>query len=427
MLNPSEALLQFIWQHKLFNQHPLICKSGNALEIIKQGELNKNSGPDFFNAQIKINGLLLAGNIELHVKTSDWLKHGHQNDMAYNTIILHAVFEHDVELEQNTLHHVEVLELKNFISQETLKHYDSLFSSKTKIACQNQLHRVNDFKFISWIDRMAIERLEYKTERIESYFQTYKGDFTQTFYTLLLRNFGFGVNAEPFELLAKHLPFAILFKHANNLIQVESLLLGMAGLLDNSFDSKYLKLIQNEFDFLKNKYHLLPLKKELFKFSKMRPANFPTVRLAQLAAIVHFKPQIFTQPQNYMRVAELRADLSISLSEYWQYHFTLDSESTNKELTLGKNSIDNILMNTFAPFYFFYSKKTNHHHYHEMAFRLLESAAFELNTKTKLFSTKQALLKSGISSQALLNLFDNYCVKKRCLNCAVAAELLKPI
>lgn len=426
MLNPSEALLQFIWQNKLFQQHSLSCKSGNALEIIKHGELNKNSGPDFFNAQIKVNGLLLVGNIELHVKTSDWLKHGHQNDKAYNTIILHAVFEHDVELEQNTMHRVEVLELKHLISEETLRHYELLFTSKAKIACQNQIQRLNDLKFISWLDRMAIERMEYKTERIETYFQIYKGDFTQTFYTLLLRNFGFGVNAEPFELLAKHLPFTTLFKHANNLTQVEALLLGMAGLLDNTFDSKYMKLIQNEFDFLKNKYHLVPLKKELFKFSRMRPANFPTVRLAQLAALVHSKCELFTQPHQYTTTSELHADLTISLSDYWQHHFTPEGNGTHKELTLGKNSIDNIIINTFAPFYFFYSKKTTHFKYQDLAFELLESTTFELNTKTKLFASKQQLLKTGASSQAVIQLYDNYCSKKRCLNCGIAAELLKP-
>ena len=277
MLEFKEDLLQFIWRYKLLKPVPLITVSGKEISILKAGELNRDSGPDFFNAQIKINDIILAGNVEIHLKTSDWLKHGHGEDKNYDTIILHAVYENDITLKQNSDHNVEVLELRKHIDTATILNYQNLFSNRDTLPCSKHLAKVDDLKLISWLERMTIERMEEKVSRLQVWFDLSKGDYTQTFYISLLRNFGFKINSEPFELLAKQLPVQLLLKHADNLLQLEALLLGTSGLLENQFQNKYIQTLQNEFEYLRSKYGLCPIQTEIFKFSKLRPANFPTL------------------------------------------------------------------------------------------------------------------------------------------------------
>jgi len=421
----NEDLLQFLWQYKILKPLPFVTASGKEIVVLKNGELNKDSGPDFFNAQIRIGEIVLVGNIEIHIKTSDWLKHKHQQDKNYDNIILHVVYENDEELLQNKNNNVEVLELKNLISEKAIFTYNQLVESKTKIPCHNQLANVNDFKFISWLERMTIERLEGKVNVIEDYFKLVNGDYTQTFYFMLLRNFGFKVNSLPFELLAKNLPITILLKHADNLLQLEALLLGTSGLLENQFEDKYIQQLQNEFDYLKNKYRIIPLNKEIFKFSKLRPANFPTIRLAQFARLINSKPGLFIAPYDFSNYEEIVLALKINLDGYWKNHYTMDGNATSKDLTLGLVSIENLIINTFAPFYFFYSKKTGKQELGDLAIELLTKCDFEQNAKTKLFLEKKDVLKSAADSQATINLYDNYCNKKNCLKCGVASFLLK--
>ncbi len=421
----NEDLLQFLWQHKLLLPLPLITTTGKEIFIVKNGELNKDSGPDFFNAQIRIGEIVLVGNIEIHIKTSDWLKHKHQQDKNYDNIILHVVYEHDVDLSQNQNNNVEVLELKHLIAENTITTYSKLSTSKEKIPCGNQIATVNDLKFVSWLERMTIERLEGKVKLIENYFKSVNGDYTQTFYFMLLRNFGFKVNSLPFELLSKNLSITTLLKHSDNLLQLEALLLGTSGLLEDQFEDKYILQLQNEFDYLKNKYRIIPLNKEIFKFSKLRPANFPTIRLAQFASLINSKPGLFIAPYDFSNYEEIVSALKINLDGYWKNHYNMDGNVTSNDLTLGLTSIENLIINTFAPFYFFYSKRTGKDEMGDLAIELLNKCDFEQNIKTKLFLDKKAVLKTAADSQATINLFDNYCAKKACLKCGVAASLLK--
>ncbi len=421
----KEDLLQLIWQNKLYKPVPLITKSGIEIQILKPGDLNKDSGPDFFNAKIRIDNLILAGNIEIHIKTSDWLKHRHQINKAYDNIILHIVYEHDKEIEQNTKNKVEILELKSLITEKTLNKYRKLVFTKEKLPCQGQLKTITDLKFLSWIDRMAIERLEIKTKRIQNLFNSYHHDYTQTFFTILIRNFGFKVNAVPFELIAKQLSVHFLLKHADNLLQLEALLLGISGLLDAQSKNKYIQSLQNEFEFLKDKYNLIPLNHTIFKFSKLRPANFPNIRLVQLAKLIYINSDLLIAPQKLKSYNQIKKALQINLSGYWLNHYNLNSDPVKKELGFGKESIENIIINTFAPFYFFYSKKLSKPEFGISAIELLNNCSFEINSKTKLYSDKKNILKTASDSQALINLYDEYCSKKKCLNCAIACELLK--
>ena len=422
----KEDFLQFIWQHKLLLPKPTITVSGKEIRILKVGELNSNSGPDFFNAQIKINQLILAGNIEIHLKTSDWLKHGHDKDKTYNNIILHVVYSHDIELQQNTEHQVEVLELKNLIDEASIVKYKQLFSTKQSLSCNKQLPQVSDLQFLAWLDRMVVERLEEKVKRLSHWFELSKGDYQYSFYVALVRNFGFNVNADAFELLAKQLPLAILLKHADNLLQLESLLLGTAGMLENQFEEAYLLKLQNEFEFLKNKYQIIPLPKELFKFSRMRPANFPNLRLAQLAAFMHRSADLFFKPYQFTAYQNLSQQLNTPLSGYWKNHYSFNGKLLQKDINLGKNAIDNLLMNTFAPFLFFYGRKSGNEDYLEKALLILQNCAFEKNKITKLYGSKISVFKDASQSQGLINLYHNYCKTKQCLRCGVAASILKP-
>lgn len=425
MLNFNEDLLQFIWQYKLLKPLPLVSILNKPITILKYGDLNKDAGPDFFNAQIKIDDIILAGNIEIHLKSSNWLKHKHQTNKNYDNIILHVVYEYDVEIPQNTNNNVEVIELKNLIDAKTVINYTHLIESKVNLPCANQLHLVNEIQFTSWLQRMAIERLEIKTKRIYDLFNEYNGNYSQTFYTILLSNFGFKVNSLPFELLAKHLPLSILLKHADNLVHLEALLLGCAGFLDNQFEDKYINQLQNEFEYLKTKYTLTPLNRGIFKFNKMRPANFPTVRLIQFALLIHQQSIFLLNPQNYTQLKDIKLCLELKPTHYFKNHYQLDGNEIEKQISFGNSSKENIVINTLAPFFFFYAKKLMQPNYSDIAIDLLMQCDFEKNQKTKLFITKKQQLQNAADSQALINLYDNYCIKKQCLKCGIGASILK--
>jgi hypothetical protein len=422
----NEDLLQFIWQHKLLQPLPFYTVSGKPIEIVKFGELNSNSGPDFFNARIKIDNVVLAGNIEIHVNTSDWLKHNHTNNKSYDNLILHVVYEHDKNIQQNETYSVEVLELKNLIDDATIYNYEQIMLSTLKLPCGEQLNAVSDEVFSNWLQRLAVERLEQKMQSIKNLFEYFRGDYSQTFYTLLLRNFGFKINAEPFELLAKHLPLSILLKHNDSLFQTQALLFGVAGFLDDQFKEPDIIKLQNEFEYLKNKYKLIQLNKHIFKLSKMRPANFPGVRLAQVATLLCSSAELFMKPFSFKKNIEIKQKMQIKLSGYWRNHYTLHGEQSMEDLNLGSTSIENCIINTFAPFYIFYGKQIFDESYTEMALDFLAGCKPEVNSKTKYFVEKRNIISSANFSQGVIQLYNNYCSHKKCLKCAVAASLLKP-
>lgn len=425
MFDFNEDLLQYIWENKLLLPGPYRTVSGKIVHIVDYGKRNVNSGPDFYNALIRINNIELAGNIELHLKTGDWLKHNHQHDAAYDHIILHAVYEHNLELPQNVKHNVEVLELKTYIKQSTLERYKGIKTSTSELPCGKQLDRVGDIYCSSWFIRMAAERMEEKVEHVQALHIHFRGDFTQTFFTLLLRSFGFGTNALPFELLAKHLPIHLLLKHADNLLQLEALLLGSAGFLDTEYTDAYVRKLQNEFAFLSRKYGLIPLKNEIFKTSRMRPSNFPVLRLAQVAKLVFQAKGFILAPQLYKHIHEIHAALQLTSSDYWQMHYALDGSIAEHSAVLGKQSREVVIINALAPFLFFYGQKLHKPEYKQRALQLWEECSAENNLKVRLFAAKRHLIKNAADSQAALHLATNYCSKKKCLQCGIGRALLK--
>lgn len=419
-----EELLHFIWNFKLFKPQPLLSVTGASIKIFHPGELNKDAGPDFFNAKIEVEGLTLVGNIEIHVNSSDWIKHGHEKDKSYDNIILHVVYNHDKVIPQNAKHNVEVLELKNYLDEDLLKKYNALVTSNYDLPCSKQIKDVEPLKLENWLQRMLIERLEYKTNYIRHIFGASQNDFSSTLYWMLARNFGFKVNAEPFELLAKHLPLNILLKHSSNLFQLEALLYGSAGFLSKSYKAKYLQQLQNEYEFLKGKYKLKELDASIWKFLRLRPANFPTVRLWQFAMVIHKCPELFSLPENYNSIETLNRAISFPHTGYFSDHYKLDGPSVSKIKGIGKSSTENIILNTVAPFLFFYGQQTGQQKYIDAAVECYEKLPFEDNVKTRRFTKAGLKFKNAAESQAIIQLFDNYCKNIRCLNCGVASHLL---
>jgi hypothetical protein len=424
MLKFREDLLQFIWKNRLLKPGPLLSKGGKTIEVLQIGEHNKNAGPDFFNSQVRVDGVHLAGNVELHIRTSDWLRHFHQHDKSYDKLILHVVYEHDVELEQNTTHGVEVLEVKDLLPEETLQYYERLIESQEQLPCKAHLKNIPEGIFEDWIKVMSSARLEELVERIRKVFTGCGNDYVQTFYSLLLRNFGFKVNSVPFELLSRALPFQLLLKHRDQLLQVEALLLGMSGLLEEQAGEPYIRKLQNEFEYLKAKYHLIPLESRIFKFSQSRPANFPTLRLAQFAQLIHHHPSTLVSPQQFSSFEEIKKGLQIATEGYWEVHYPIGGDAAGKALRLGGQSIQNLIINSFAPFLFFYGKQLRQEKYCEFARELLKHCRKEENYKTRLYDARRPQLKDASHSQGLIHLYDQYCSQKKCLHCGIGAAIL---
>ncbi len=421
----NEALLQTIWKYKLVGQSQFIGTKNEAIEIISIGEHNQDSGPDFFNSKINVDGVVLAGNVEIHIKTSDWLKHKHQQNKVYDNLILHVVFEHDVELEQNRLHNVSVIELKSYIKPSLLQQYQAIEFSKQPIACGKSITSFPEFEWNMWLERLAITRIEAKTETIFNLFEHYQHHYEDTLFVLLCRNFGFKINNDAFELLGKSLPYSILKKYADNINQLESLLFGVAGFLEDTFTDTFPKILQNEFEFLKQKHQLVALQKEQWKFSKTRPVNFPTIRLSQLASIIHKQKSLYHLLETKASLVVLKDFFSAETSAYWQTHFKFDSLSDNSIKNLGDSAFHSIVINTIVPFLVFIGKQTTNDSYTDYALDLLTQLPPEENSKTNYYKALGIKTTNALQSQAQIHLYDHFCAPKSCLQCNVAKFLLK--
>ncbi len=421
----TEALLHTIWKYKLLGQSEFTGIKNERIKVITIGEHNQDSGPDFFNSKISINELVLAGNVELHIKTSDWLKHKHQKDKAYNNLVLHVVYEHDTELEQNEEFNVSVLELKSYIKPSLLQQYNDIEYSKQTIPCGKSIATVPSVIWKSWLDRLVIARLEHKADYIEHLFKHTHQNYEETLYLLLCRNFGFKINNEAFELLAKSLPYSIVRMYADNELRVEALLYGVAGFLDDLFEDGYPKLLQNEFELLKNKHQLISLKKESWKFSKTRPVNFPTIRISQLAHLFLKSRSLYHLLETQPDTATLRQFFDIDTHPYWRTHYTFDNEIEESSKPLGDVAFNSIIINTVVPFLFFTSKNSFNEAVTQYALGLLIQLNPEANTKIKAYVKLGIKPENALESQAQIQLYDSFCSGKACLHCNVGQHLLK--
>lgn len=416
----DEKFLYHIWKFKLFNTLNLKTTTDEVIEILKPGNLQPDSGPDFFNAQIKINKTLWAGNIEIDMYGSDWVKHKHHKDAAYHKIILHVVYEVDKPI----VHNLPVLELKNYIPDSVLKNYEELKNESSSFPCHKEIAKVESIVINSWLERVLTERLEKKTSEINNALQLNKNNWEETFYHFLAKNFGFKTNAIPFELLAKSIPLVAFAKHKNSLLSIEAMLFGSAGMLDINCNDEYFLLLKKEYHFLRGKFNLISIDKSLWKFLRLRPANFPTIRISQFAALLHNSTHLFSKILEIKKPNDLHELLNISASAYWNNHYTFGKESGNSVKDLGANAINLIVINTVVAFLFLYGKTHYNMHYINRAFSFLETLSSEKNIITKKYTSADLQISNAWRSQAVIELYKNYCSSKKCLDCAIGLKIL---
>ena len=416
----TERLLQYIWQFQYFNKTSLQTVEGETVEIVYQGSYNTNQGPDFFEAKLKIGNTLLIGNVELHCKTSEWNTHKHSADKNYANVIAHIVWENDCTLSNN----LPTIILQDRVSKILLKKYQKLLNTSSFIPCENSISTVPEITWLSWKERLLIERLEQKSTIVNEYLSKNNYHWEETFWWMIAKNFGIKVNSEAFEKIAQSIPITVLAKHKNQLHQIEALLFGQAGLLDKDFEEDYPILLRKEYQFYKSKYNLQSTNANLF-FLRMRPANFPTVRLAQLAMLIVHSVHLFSKIKEIEEVENVKKLLNVTANDYWHYHYNFDELSTYKIKNVGVQMINNLIINTVIPILFAYGHYTKEHNFKDKALRWLTQLTAEKNSRINGFLALQITIKNAFDSQALLQLKNEYCSKKRCLECAVGNKLLK--
>ncbi|HTO14902.1 MAG TPA: DUF2851 family protein [Edaphocola sp.] len=421
MLN--EEIFQFIWQFALFQSTNLRLKDGNSVQVLNRGNKNFNSGPDFLNAKIQIGQTIWAGNVELHLKSSDWIKHGHDSDPAYQNIILHVVYEDD--LVQQSLGNFPVLELKPYISSNLFENYRSLMESIPKLACFRQVSKVPDIIKDLWLQRMLTEKWEQKFEIWSHILQKSQNNWSHLFYLVLAKAMGGKVNGEAMQTLAEHTPLKILAKHKDNLSHIESILLGQAGLIPLNPQDPYEIELKVHYAFFREKYKLEAIDARLWKFLRMRPANFPTLRIAQLARLVFEKEHLFSKVLQMEHPAAMFNEFNIGASEYWQHHYVFQKKSSKSIKNIGATLQQNIWINVVAPLQYFYGKEMANQKLQFSATNLLELCPPEKNSIIKTWNESGIFAKNAAETQALIHLYNNYCSSKKCLNCSIGHWILK--
>lgn len=419
----QENFLHTVWRYSLYRPEQLQTTEGEPVTILNKGTYNTNSGPDFLEAKIKVGDTTLVGHVELHVKSSDWGKHAHDGDDAYNNVILHVVYEDDGG---RTASNIPVLCIKQNIPESVLAQYHRLIQNNDKLPCAASLGKVRDITKESWLSRLLAERWEQKLAGWQDVLDSSQGDWRTLLYQRLAANFGFKVNADAFHQLALSLPLNILAKHGNNLLQIEALLFGQAGMLYNEFTDAYPKTLQKEYQFLQKKYNLQPIKVVQWKFMRMRPANFPTIRIAQFAALIYNSVHLFSQIIEKSKSKEIEALFDVAASDYWDNHYRFDEESKAKcKKKLGASSIQNIIINTVAPIKFLYASQQTTEKLQDEALTLIDHMPAENNRIIDIWDAHQWSPVNAAQSQAQIQLYNNYCAQKRCTDCAIGLSVLK--
>ncbi len=421
----QEKILYFVWKYKLYATKQLMSSEGQVIEVVHTGMQNFDAGPDFTNAQIKIDNTLWAGNVEMHIKASDWNKHGHQKNKAYNNVILHVVLIDDETVYNENGEKIALLKLN--LKPGLIKKYESLILNEEKLPCSNDLKTVDKFKLKMWLNNVLFERLRQKTEIIKQKLENNKNNWEESFYQTIARNFGFNLNAEPFERLARSVPLKNIAKHQNNLVQIEALLFGQAGFLNDSYDDEYFNELKREYIHLKKKFNLQAIEKHNWKFLRLRPSNFPTIRISQFACLIHQSSSLFSKIIDANNLTELQTLFQIKASRFWLNHYTFDKISEKKEKNFGNNSINNIIINTIVPFTFLYGEYKDDQKLKDKAIKFLEEVKSENNNIIREWNLAGVKSTNAFLSQALIQQTKNYCQKNKCLDCGIGSEILKQV
>jgi hypothetical protein len=420
----KEDFLHYLWKFKKFDFLNLKTAKEEVITIANVGQYLELAGPDFFNAQITIGGQKWAGNVEIHLKSSDWYVHHHETDKAYENVILHVVWEHDVDIFRKNNSEIPVLELKNYVDKETIANYQSLMVPKSWIFCEKQLKETDGFVFKNWQERLFFERLERKSRSIYELLEQTKSDWEAVLFCLLARNFGLNTNGETFFEVAKSIPFSVIRKESFEVENLESLLLGNAGLLDFEKEDGYFKDIKFRYFYLLHKYQMEKQYIDPVQFFKHRPDNFPTIRLSQLASLYHSQQNLFSKLSEVSSIEEIYETFQVAAAPYWQDHYQFDKVSPKKKKVLSKSFIDLIVINTVIPLQFAYAKSQGRE-ISEFLIQLLNGVSPEKNAVIEKFGSFGIKAKNAFETQSLLQLKKEYCLKNKCLECAIGMELLK--
>ncbi|MFT4761575.1 MAG: hypothetical protein ACI9XO_004923 [Paraglaciecola sp.] len=421
----KENFLHYLWRMKRFDISDLRTTQGETITIQKFGTHNHNAGPDFLNAKIQIGDTLWAGNVEMHLDASEWMAHKHQDDAAYNNVILHVVMDEDRPILRASGERIPCLEIKKRVPLKLVNIYQKLLQNEHWIPCQHHFFNVKELTKNLWLDRLLVERLEQKTEIIEQTLDENNGNWEETFYQFLAKNFGVKVNAEPFAAVANSLPLLTLAKHKNNAFQLEALLFGQSGLLEKEFTDDYPNRLKKEYSFLQKKHSLIPIEGVNWRFLRMRPANFPTIRIAQFAMLIHQSVHLFSKILDVETVKQIEQLFKVELSDYWLTHYVFDKESKSRSKRLGKNAIQLLIINTIVPFLFLYGKRKADSMFKDRALTLLEEILPEKNSTIEQWKVLGMQPESAYQTQALLQLKNEYCSAQRCLECGIGGAILK--
>ncbi|WP_306353247.1 DUF2851 family protein [Flavobacterium sp. '19STA2R22 D10 B1'] len=419
----KEDFLHYLWRYKKFTLTNLQTTQGEYITIINVGQYLQLSGPDFFNAQIIIGNQKWAGNVEIHLKSSDWYVHNHENDEAYENVIIHVVWEDDMAVFRKNNSEVPVLQLKEYVSQEMIKNYTTLSITKKWIYCEEELKKINNFIINNWQERLFFERLERKAIDIEQELRRTDNDWEAVLFYALSKNFGLNTNGEQFLKMAQSIPFTVIRKERFDILNLEALFFGRIGLLLFPKEDQYYNNLKKRFEYLQEKYQLKKIHIDSVQFFKHRPDNFPTIRLSQLASVYHSQDNLFSKIIKCHNIEELYSIFEVTTSAYWQSHYLFDRSSTWKKKKISKNFIHLIIINTIIPIQFAYAKYRGKDAAEEII-KFLKEVPPEVNVIIDKFSRYGIKSKNAFETQALIQLKKEYCNHRRCLNCAIGMKLM---
>lgn len=418
-----EQLLHYVWKHKIFPLKELKTTTGQQVEVIDTGLANTDAGPDFFNAKLKLDGVLWIGNIEIHERSSDWFKHGHHADAGYNSVILHIASEIDTEISRSNGERIPQIQL---ICPEAVRtNYKELLETDSYPPCYRIIPSLPPFTAHSWMTALQMERFEQKATLLNERLKRCQGNWEDAFFITLARNFGFGLNGDAFETWAHRLPFRAVDKHRNDLFQIEAIFFGQAGILEDSDGDGYYLRLKKEYTYLQHKFGLIPMDASLWRFLRLRPANFPHIRIAQLACLYHRAYGLLSRIMETETLQGVRDILKGGTSEYWLTHYTFGGSSPSRPKTLSNTSLDLLIINTVVTFLYAYGLHKGNRVLCARAGSFLEELKAENNYITRMWEQCGMKASNAADSQALIQLKKKYCDKKKCLYCRIGYEYLK--
>lgn len=421
----TEAFLQYVWQHRLL-QGELTTTDGQLVTIERAGILNRDAGPDFSDARLKIGDTWWAGNVEIHIKASDWQQHHHESDRNYSSVVLHVVYEADIDIVTDNGNRLITLEIKDHISRDIWNQYEQLTQTSLTetIPCTSYLSEIPDFIVSNSLDRLTIERIQRKSDDVKHLIEESHGSWETCCYWMIARYFGGKTNGFTFELLAKATDQRLLARWKDQPQRIEAILMGQAGMLDGYFEDEYPRLLQQDYESLAKGAHLKPIDGYLWKFFRLRPHSFPTIRISQFANLISRSHNLFSNLLEESDAARLAEFFDVEASPYWTSHYQFDKESAPSSKHIGKAFVETLIINAWVPLLMEYGIQHGQQRYKDQAVAILQQLPPEENNITRKWKAVGIQADNAAQSQALIQLYNEYCTPRRCLECQIGYRIL---